>query len=191
MREVLDTQFESLGYKATVELWVEFEQLIDVQGNKKTRLATSERPPALKAWLLLPRNLSRPPPLGKLAIYSSMWNAWWRVLQPAWRVETAGRLSSRKMPEETWRELMKGGEDGFSFLLLSLAWWIDQAKLKSQQAECTRALKDVSWVLEQLVARLKMSTGEDDGERYQKRCVVFLDHSQSPTNIISRRRTSK
>lgn len=72
---------------------------------------------------------------------------------------------------------MKGGEDGFSFLLLSLAWWIEKAKTKGQQAECQRVLKDVSWVLEQLVAKLKEDTEdtEEDEGRHPKRCDIFFD----------------
>lgn len=51
LREILDKHFEGLGYKETVDLWVEFEHLIDLTGKKKTRLSASERPLALKVWL--------------------------------------------------------------------------------------------------------------------------------------------
>lgn len=175
LREFLEKRFERTGHESTVQLWLEFEKLSNDRGMKKTRLAGTGRPPALKAWQLLPRQLSRPPPLGKLTAYSKMWNEWWRALQPGWRVGTEGRMVTRKTPDETWRDLMKAGENGFSFLLLSLAWWIEQVKTKSERSECLRALKDVSWVLLQMVERLRETEIEieDDSGRYQKRCVFF------------------
>lgn len=99
-------------------------------------------------------------------------------MQPVWRIKDGeGELQRHDVPDESWPEIMKGGGNGFFLVLISLSWWMEAAKEKTDKDDCLSVVDDVMWVLEQMVARLEeldgSGSGEEDAARYSKRCVVF------------------
>jgi hypothetical protein len=92
------------------------------------------------------------PAIQNLENFSSSWKAWWGSLQPPERKEQdAGVLTKVTLGVDSWVELRKGGMNGFFCIIMSLSWWLAAVKMEIQLDDLVEALKDVSWVLEQMV----------------------------------------
>lgn len=64
-----------------------------------------------------------------------------------------------------WASLKKGSKQGLVMLLMSLSWWDAQATRKADRTLVSSALKDVLFVMRQLVA----NESEDDSSALRKR----------------------
>lgn len=102
------------------------------------------------------RNYSKVPSLAghRLKPFVAGWKLWWGELQPAWRDTTQWPPARDRATKGTdWRCLQQGGPNGLYLVIVSLAWWFRAVldKESRQQKEVFEAMKDVGWVLKNLV----------------------------------------
>jgi hypothetical protein len=145
-----------------IELWVELETTWKVTDGKQ-RLATKHRPPEIALWISRTRSYANLPTIENCVEYGSLWRGWWKLLQPEWRVEEDSDWPlSREVPDgEKWESLSKGGANGLFVVLMSLSWWVEQAKDHREKREAESAVEDVQWVLEQIHEAME---GDDKGD---------------------------
>lgn len=91
-------------------------------------------------------------------------------MQPGCRIKgNEWPLLRPSVAEESWTELMKGGQNGFLLVLLSLSWWLGATKLEKDRKDCLAAVDDVNWVLQQLIEvmreRQEPENSEDEDEK--------------------------
>lgn len=102
------------------------------------------------------RNYSKVPSLAgfRLKPFIAGWKSWWRELQPAWR-DIVDWPPARDCALEgmDWECLRQGGPNGLYLVIVSLAWWFCAVldKEPQQKKEVTEAMKDVGWVLNNLI----------------------------------------
>lgn len=64
--------------------------------------------------------------------------------------------------DEQWKDLAKGGKNGFSLVIVGLIWWaakttVDEGEGGLDEYAC--ALEDVTWVLGEIVGNLESGGG--------------------------------
>ena len=175
--EVIHIAFAKTDCQNISNLWCQFERLIGKQDSKKIRLTSKSRPQQVADWMQRHRQFNRQPPIDNVPSFGVVWKSWWKGMQPIWRSEGAEWPLVRRIDSsEKWENLMKGGQNGFLIVLLTLSWWLAAALTEAQRNDCVSALDDVEWVLVQMVVILresKSSDTEEEGEaRGQKRYVV-------------------
>ena len=73
--------------------------------------------------------------------------------------------------DKGWGELMKGSINGFFTIVVSLAWWALAVNTAAQHKVLLDMLDDVTWVLDQMVAKLggikKQGQHDDTTEQEQ------------------------
>lgn len=89
------------------------------------------------------------------AVYAKDYRTWWMYLQPEWRKEGDVWPMKRDVPDgEQWREIVKGGKNGFYLLLVGLCWWKTMADEVDDgtelRGELDSVVEDVRWVLEKI-----------------------------------------
>jgi len=57
--------------------------------------------------------------------------------------------------------LLDGGKDGLFLIVVSLGWWISTQGL-SEESKTTEAVRDVTWVIENLVSCLSTDAAAPD-----------------------------
>ncbi|KAJ7050147.1 hypothetical protein C8F01DRAFT_957149, partial [Mycena amicta] len=122
------------------------------------------RPPQVSGWLSRGRKWTMPPTLGGLIgrrryvgmgaeLWVGTWWKWWRSLQPAEReLLDNGELSLPEIAD--WSGMAKMyGNNGLMQVMAALVWWGEVAKERGEEEteEWCVAVKDVTWVLEQLL----------------------------------------
>jgi hypothetical protein len=90
--------------------------------------------------------------------FAKEWQAWWRGLNPGWRIEDGVFLKEAK---GSWEALRKPGANGFLGVLAGLKWW---REARGMTSEWTAAFDDVTWVLRALTSkRYILLAGNCDG----------------------------
>ncbi|KAJ3833810.1 hypothetical protein F5878DRAFT_545897 [Lentinula raphanica] len=111
------------------------------------------RPKAFAWWFQNRKPVSRPPPdekFGTLAEFSSEWWVWYSMINPEWRErDISGRVVVDGSGEGEWDEFDRPGQNGMLSLVVSLHWWY--LRLESPSSDWESALRDISWVLSELV----------------------------------------
>jgi hypothetical protein len=122
------------------------------------------RPQQVSGWLSRGRKWTLPPALGGLLgrrqaegmsaeLWVGVWWGWWRGLQPAEREVLANGELSR--PETAgWSAMARMyGNNGLMQVMAALVWWGEVAQKRGREdvEEWCVAVRDVTWVLEQLL----------------------------------------
>jgi len=111
------------------------------------------------------------PPL-KINTYVGSWHAWWVRLQPEWRQQDKSWPMSQIVDDDhDWSILLQSGPNGFFIIMLTLMWWglaVKNGSSADQMQEFELAVKDVGWVLSQIlkipIGSKRRLDGEVDGE---------------------------
>jgi hypothetical protein len=116
--------------------------------------------------------------------FGKSFTKWWTAIQPSWRRSMVdGTLSKDTPDDEKWGGLMKGGTAGIYTVVVALSWWIKALGTIADGGDASVALRDVTWVLDQVCGTLltkqgssglKRGCGHDDlseGTQRKKRCV--------------------
>ncbi|KAJ3751970.1 hypothetical protein EV360DRAFT_56019 [Lentinula raphanica] len=145
---------DPLWRKALCDL-VMFERFHSFQnpnGNGST-FPSKGRPTVFGWWFQNRKTVTRLPPdekFGDTADFGSQWWRWYSMINPEWRERNAfGRIVVDGSGEGDWDEFDRSGQNGMLSLLVSLHWWYHH--LDSPSPDWLSALRDVSWVLSELV----------------------------------------
>jgi hypothetical protein len=129
-------------------------------------LSSTGRPEVIGRWI----NSGRKglPVIVDLPAFVASWKKWWTSLQPKSRVQKGGKWSHEVDDGEEWEDLRKGSINGFFNVVVSLASWCVALKTGAQQKLFGEVVKDVSWVMDQMIvvggAKRKHSEVESGGE---------------------------
>lgn len=82
---------------------------------------------------------------------------WWLATQPKWRDTTEWPLAQEEATTRNWGDLAEGGKDGLFLAVVSLGWWV-LAQDTSEDSKVDEAIKDITWVIKNLVSSLTTST---------------------------------
>jgi hypothetical protein len=85
--------------------------------------------------------------------FEDLWVKWWTAAQPEWRQAKGWPFSQREALGEWGTKLSSGGKDGIFLVVMSLGWWA-HAPNRSMDSNLDAAIRDVAWVMGQLVTSL-------------------------------------
>ncbi|KAI0069654.1 hypothetical protein K474DRAFT_1569359, partial [Panus rudis PR-1116 ss-1] len=110
--------------------WVQFELACGLVKDKKSpRMSTSQRPSEITTWIRYKRAIDYVPEVQatRLPVFRSNMVAWWKNLQPAWRVENTTELPflqpADSLETYDWSCLMCPGSNGILNVLLGIVLW--------------------------------------------------------------------
>ncbi|KAJ7125574.1 hypothetical protein C8R43DRAFT_843012, partial [Mycena crocata] len=103
-------------------------------------LPTMNRPAQIGSWVKHAR--AHKPSGIKLPEFSDEWVAWWRAINPAWRIRN-GELV--REGTGSWECLRYPGQNGFLNIVVGLKWWREE--LEEEQSAWIEAVADVTWVI--------------------------------------------
>ncbi|KAI9061266.1 hypothetical protein FKP32DRAFT_1576315 [Trametes sanguinea] len=151
------------GFMYALEWWTVLERAYEFKSSTKG-LSAVDRPPEIHHWLrVLRRVLDKPPHIEDEAGYSVSWWKWWTGMQPDWRRRDAeGHLV--RDGSGSWEALSQPGKNGILIVLLSLAWWRNNATevtLKDWDA----AVQDVGWVIKSMARAAGHGGAAEDSSR--------------------------
>ncbi len=89
-------------------------------------MVLQHRPVAIKMWLGHghPYDADKHPEIMDLGKYVGEWEAWWKEMQPDWRVGEDGSLVRKAVVNpDKWGGMRKPGPNSFFTVLLVLLWW--------------------------------------------------------------------
>ena len=144
-----------------------------LQGESMT-LSKVGRPDVIGRWILGGCKVT--PVIEDLPAFVTLWRKWWISLQPSSQVKQGRKLCQAVDDHEEWEELQKGSINGFFTVIISLSWWLTAAKTAAQHKIFLEVVEDVSWVQDQIIARLKPSLKrghKDEGEVQKAKRFVF------------------
>jgi hypothetical protein len=107
------------------------------------------------------------------------------MLQPTWRRVVDGTLTKDTPDDEKWGGLMKGGTAGIYTVVIALSWWIKALGTVVDGGDASVAIRDVTWVLDQVCGTLLSEQGSpglkrghesddlSEGTRNKKRWVIL------------------
>jgi len=126
------------------------------------------RPDLLSNWIQCGRKYEAQPQINDISAYSAAWWAWWSGLQPSSRRGDApNKLKKIATDANDWVELQKGSANGFFGMVLALSWWANAAKTEDEREAVGKAIDDVLWVLDQIIAnpprQRKRAANSDEG----------------------------
>lgn len=128
--------------------WLQFEQNEGFEGS--TKLGCRHRPPIISDWIRYARKPNFRSEIKNLSNFIREFDAWWRVLQPAWRHDDDTDLLRRD--GEDWECLRCSGVNGLLSVLAALFFWgchvRESVTFKSRWSE---ALEDVSYAVSKLL----------------------------------------
>lgn len=86
--------------------------------------------------------------------------AWWSAAQPKWRDTSDWPLVQENADGRDLGSLADGGKDGLFLAVVSLGWWI-LARDTSQDSRVHEAIRDVTWVIGELISHLSVAATTD------------------------------
>jgi hypothetical protein len=110
-------------------------------------LATKKRPQEISNWIKSKKKDLVPSI--KPGPYGQRFMAWWRLLQPSWRIDEDLLVRSATQGEN-WQGLRKGGTAGIFVVIMGLSWWI-KSQLGERDPIAWTAVDDVWWVIQQMM----------------------------------------
>ena len=151
------------------------------------------RPDLIGSWISKGRKIS--PTIGDIPAFMATWKKWWVSLQPSSRVHQGQKLRQVVDGKEEWEELKKGSINGFFTVIVSLSWCLATTLTPAQHKTFLEVVKDVSWVQDQIIAKLKPSLkrGQDELQEGQavKRFVTASFWNTMTESVLYRARHSK
>ncbi|KAJ3965285.1 hypothetical protein EV361DRAFT_810960 [Lentinula raphanica] len=145
---------KALSDLVTLERYHSFK---NPNGNGSTFPSTG-RPKAFAWWFQNRKTVTRLPPddkFGDTAKFSLEWWKWYSIFNPVWRERDAsGRIVVNGEGEGEWDEFDRPGQNGMLSLVVSLHWWYHC--LDSPSSDWLSALRDISWVLSELVKEKRL-----------------------------------
>lgn len=153
---------EQLGYPdGQVSLLVLF---ISVYGaelilsqDRRNWLSTKNRPEEVKWWNGWGKKFETIP-VFEVANFAVSWRRWWEGLQPSWRPQDLWPPSRDVPTDEDWCSLHRGGNNGIFLVIMCLSWWAARATSEKDRAPFEAAKQDVTWVLEQVLESIPVSS---------------------------------
>ena len=140
-----------------------------IQGN----LSVKGHPEEIHQWLKYGRQFDKPPLIEHSKDYGIAWLAWWRSLQPKWRIGD-GILPPAVYSCESldWGALQKSGKNGLFIMLMGMVWWGRSGPLT---VDWRAAVTDVKRVLQSMAgAGNKRGIGtEAEAPVIKKRCALI------------------
>jgi hypothetical protein len=139
--EMVQKDVEGLGprWMELVAVWAAFEKQHGYAGPSK--LASTNRPGAVAAWIQRARSPQFRPIIKDLVAYEAGYIAWWAALQPDWRVVHDHVVQDKV--EGDWAVLRKPGANGIVSIMVALFYWGLQAqKDKDHQKQWSLAVDD-------------------------------------------------
>jgi len=129
--------------------------LTALQGSSK--LPTNPRPTELARWFKCGRRFGKKdvPTIESVQDFEDKWVAWWSASQPKWRDTSDWPFVREDADGRDWASLGDGGKDGLFLTLVSLGWWV-LAREPSQDSKVDEAIRDVAWVISQVVSYLSL-----------------------------------
>lgn len=110
------------------------------------KLSTAARPPEVASWIK--RHLNKKhEPITVSTDYASRFEAWWKAIQPLWRIGSGSSLLRDIPVNETWTSLRKGGSAGLYIVVMALSWWIASLRADSDFSRAWALVDDITWVL--------------------------------------------
>ncbi|KAJ7429351.1 hypothetical protein B0H11DRAFT_1653640, partial [Mycena galericulata] len=97
------------------------------------------RPKAIASWIKYARKGS--PSIGKVDVFATVWELWWKGINPAWRLADGVLVKETK---GSWKAMEMPGANGFLSVLVALKWWREAEK--DATARWSSAIEDVTWV---------------------------------------------
>ncbi|KAJ7038823.1 hypothetical protein C8F04DRAFT_950883 [Mycena alexandri] len=121
-------------------------------------LPAENRPKPVSEWIKRGRDRTKKiPPIANVAKYAKQWQAWWNLLQPAWRrrdhdgnLMTGGE--ARYGASDAWGVLDVQGPNGWLSVVASLYFWGVCDQTDELKATWEYAVQDVMWMMEGLIA---------------------------------------
>lgn len=131
------------------------------------------RPALIDSWISKGRTRAEQLKLAKseYAAFGKVFWSWWKLLQPDWRqweqllplkkqYGVNGEYPVRKEYGNEWNGLRLPGPNRMTSVMAALMWWGEAVQTEDYLAwnEWMRAVVDVSWVCDGLVAAVKKGT---------------------------------
>lgn len=131
-------------------------------------MPTNPRPPEVWWWFRVGRRhftTKGLPTIDSIEDFEAKWIEWWAAAQPRWRNTKSWPFQMGDASGKDWGRLPEGGKDGIYLIVMSLAWWI-YAWDPSERSELDNAIRDISWVLQNLL--LHLSADATASKRHRK-----------------------
>ncbi|EMD32326.1 hypothetical protein CERSUDRAFT_77357 [Gelatoporia subvermispora B] len=174
-KEFLYTANLGPSWPECIQLWLQMESECGL-GSMGRLGAVEHRPAEFSKWFTSGRNYKKVPAVQDTKAYGTSWLAWWRALQPHWRISSTAPSSSSlppavyEDPSNDWKSLKKSGPTGFVTVLVGLAFWAQASPRASH--EWKRALNDVHQCLRRLVSSPSKRAAPDVSESNLKPVVT-------------------
>ncbi|KAJ7894478.1 hypothetical protein B0H14DRAFT_2198429, partial [Mycena olivaceomarginata] len=128
-----------VDWKDVVSLWWTLEELWKFATWTKSH-ATTHRLKAVGVWVKNARKGN--PDIGSASGMEREWWAWWKSINPGWRMRDGELL---REGDGGWDVLRCPGQNGFLNIIVCLKWWRSSMETPSDAWMC--AVADVKWVL--------------------------------------------
>lgn len=128
-----------------VSLWEAFEAMEGFAPALK--LSSTHRPPLVSQWIQRAQSSMWRPAIHDVDEVADKFMAWWRVLQPGWRVASDGSLGRGT---GSWEALRRSGANGLLSVMAALFFWGES--IGGKGVKWVDAVADVSWVLQEMLA---------------------------------------
>lgn len=141
---------ESLGetWAEAVSFWERFEIAQEFEASLK--LGTAHRPPIVAQWIQRARSQTYRPEIRNVDELALKFSAWWRSLQPEWRVAGDGPPARGS---GSWDVLRRSGANGLLSVMAALFFW--GSSTGGEGTSWTEAVEDVLYALQELVERCR------------------------------------
>lgn len=128
-----------------------------------SKVPKNPRPEVVAPWFKYGRQFSKKhtPKIQSVSAFEDEWLAWWSATQPAWRESSNWPFKRGDAVGCDWGDLPEGGKDGLFLIVISLGWWL-LARNPSEDSEVDEAIKDVTWVIDNLVSLLSADATNSD-----------------------------
>jgi hypothetical protein len=104
----------------------------------------THRPKAVGVWI---KNACKGnPDIGLVSGMEREWWAWWKSINPGWRMRDRELL---REGDSGWDVLRCPGQNGFLNIIVCLKWWRSSMETPSDAWMC--AIVDVKWVLRKTI----------------------------------------
>ena len=128
--------------------WLHFERTTEFMGVSK--LGHQNRPPAIGDWIQRARSPTFHPNIVDLGTYSSNFDAWWRSVQPYWRMDP---YSNRLLRDgDDFERIRLIGPNGLVSVIAALFFWGHKIQGSTARKSIWKErLGDVAYIIAHLI----------------------------------------
>ena len=143
-------------------------------------MPTNPRPEEISLWFKWGRRLTGKgtPVINSIEEYREKWIEWWSAAQPQWRDTEDWPFDKEDVTGKDWGHLVDGGKDGMYLVIVSLAWWIC-AQDSEDESALDEAIKDITWVINNLISWLEASINFSAPPRSTKRVRLSVKRTRA------------